>query len=717
MTRVSSSGSAWPDGARPGKAEWGWLLAVATLALAIGAAYSDALHGPFTMDDHVSIRDNEGIRHFGTALFPPATSMMAGRPVANLTFALDYALGGSDVRGFHLANIFIHFLVAMALFGLVRRLLVLPPLAARFGKDASLLAAGIALVWALDPLQTEAVTYISQRTESLMALFYLFSLLCLVRANESGRARLWLAGSVAACWCGGLVKEVIATAPLMALLFDRTFFSGTFAQALRRRPIYYAAMACVWPYLIGVTVLTSERGVGMTGQGTEWQFIITSCRSLVRYVRLSLWPDPLIFDYGNDMIRTLGPALPFIVLAAGLMVSAVLLWIRRPVLGLAPAWFFGILAPSTSIIPLFSQPMAQHRLYLPLAAVAMVTVLGAYAWMGRQCLWFFAGIAAVFGVTTYTRNHDYDSELGLWRDTYQKYPTNYRAITNMGVELAKMPGRLNEAIECLEKAVRLDPGTPEMRSLLGVAHVLVPGRIDDAIRETGQAVAESPKSAKFHSNYGYALAQKPDRIREALAEFEKAIVLDPRLPEAHFNYACVLAQIPGRLPEAVRHYETALEIRPDYVEAHTNLALAFEEMPSRAGDALKHFEAAARLKPDSVDIQYNLATALSADAQRLPEAVEHFERALRLKPDDPEVLNNLGRTLGEIPGRSAEAFARLTEALRINPNLAEAHYNLGVAYARTPGMKGNAIDEFGQALKLNPGLTEASARLRELQRP
>jgi hypothetical protein len=240
VTDSAAAADGWtvpPAGSRKGKrGGLSSLLALALLALAIGAVYSDALHGPFIMDDHVSIRDTERIRHFVTALLPPATSMMAGRPVGNLTFALNYALTGNDVRGFHLANILIHFLVALALFDLVRRLLVRPPLAARFGKDATLLAATTALVWALDPLHTETVTYISQRTESLMALFYLLSLSCFVRGNESGRAGLWLAGSVAACWCGALVKEVIATAPLMALLFDRTLFSGSFAKALHRHP-------------------------------------------------------------------------------------------------------------------------------------------------------------------------------------------------------------------------------------------------------------------------------------------------------------------------------------------------------------------------------------------------------------------------------------------------------------------------------------------------
>ena len=175
----------------------GWrVLAVATvLILAAVGAYWNSFNVPFLLDDQWATSQNSSIQRLGRigeVLLPPG-GIIAGRPLLNLTFALNYAWGGTSVRGYHVVNLLIHICAGLALLGIVRRTLLLPGLRHGYGEAALPLAAFAALIWTLHPLQTEAVTYISQRAESLMGLFYLLTLYCFIRSVSSiadvGRGR------------------------------------------------------------------------------------------------------------------------------------------------------------------------------------------------------------------------------------------------------------------------------------------------------------------------------------------------------------------------------------------------------------------------------------------------------------------------------------------------------------------------------------------------
>jgi hypothetical protein len=168
----------------------GWrVLAVAgILTLAAVGAYWNSFNVPFLLDDSLAIGDNPSIRHLsriGDVLSPPATGATAARPLLNLTFALDFAGSGLSVHGYHVVNLLIHICAGLALLGIVRRTLLLPGLRPRYGEAALPLAAVAALLWTLHPLQTESVTYISQRAESLMGLFYLLTLYGFIRTVTS----------------------------------------------------------------------------------------------------------------------------------------------------------------------------------------------------------------------------------------------------------------------------------------------------------------------------------------------------------------------------------------------------------------------------------------------------------------------------------------------------------------------------------------------------
>jgi hypothetical protein len=160
----------------------------AVLLVLVGAAtYANSLSGPFIYDDEEAIEENTHLRppwSVSRVLGAPPQSPLAGRPVVGASFALNYAAGELDVRGYHTLNIAIHILVALVLFGIVRRTLLTPAMRSRFERAATGIAFACALLWLVHPLQTEVVNYTTQRTESLMGLFYFLTLYCAIRPRD-----------------------------------------------------------------------------------------------------------------------------------------------------------------------------------------------------------------------------------------------------------------------------------------------------------------------------------------------------------------------------------------------------------------------------------------------------------------------------------------------------------------------------------------------------
>ena len=234
------------------------LAVVVLLALAAFAAYANSFKVPFLFDDESAVTKNASIKDltaFGTMLVSQNLTT-GGRPLVNLTLALNYAWSGDAVWSYHLVNLAIHLLAALTLFGVVRRTLRSASLADRWGAVSLPLSFLIALLWTVHPLQTAAVTYISQRAESLMALFLLLTLYGFIRATTSASPARWHWLSVICCFCGMATKEVMVTAPVMVLLYDRVFCAPSFGSALGKRRWYYGALVSSWlllAYLMGPT--------------------------------------------------------------------------------------------------------------------------------------------------------------------------------------------------------------------------------------------------------------------------------------------------------------------------------------------------------------------------------------------------------------------------------------------------------------------------------
>lgn len=537
-----------PDPEEKTKIAWAVWLMIAAGVLVYGNSFSGAF-----------VFDEKGIFEFKKNWL--WYSPFFRRPLARLSFMVNYALGGFNVWGYHAVNLAIHISAALTLFGVVRRTFLTQRLRAHYQKAATWLAWVVALVWMVHPLQTQSVTYIAQRAESLMGLFYLLTLYGVIRSTDCGRKGLWFAVAILSCALGMATKEVMVTAPIVILIYDRIFLATSWKEVFTRRGVLYAGLASTWLILTLALLQSPEtlrNSAGFSFQRiTPLEYALTQPGVILHYLKLSFWPHPLVLDYLWPVVRDLDsivfPLIP-VVLLLGLTAVALYRW---PTAGFLGVWFFAILAPTSSIMPV-ADLAAEQRMYLPLAAVVILAVISVYAlWISfcrnalfqKVCRPFlvFAGvgiIVSLLGVLTIQRNKDYRSAERIWLDTIQKRPKNFRAYTNYG-KLLQDRGLIQEAVASYQQALAIKPDYKYARNYLGYA-LAKQGKWDDAIEQHLKAIEVDPNFAEAYNDLALAYFQK--------ADYEKAVF----------------------------YLGVALQIKPDFSKARKNLEAISKAMAAQA---------------------------------------------------------------------------------------------------------------------------------------
>src|SRR5215471_18899735 len=281
------------------------------------ATYVNALQTPFVWDDDNAIATNESIRHVTTSLVPALETPLSGRPVVSLSFALNYAAGGLDTTGYHMVNLAIHVANALLLFGIVRRTL-------RRRGDESTPADGIALaaalVWMVHPLVSETIDYTTQRTESLMGLFFLLTLYASIRAWP------WIA--ILSCAAGMATKESMVIAPIAVVFYDLVFEFDSVAEALAARRVLYAGLALTWVEL-GLLLWRFPKSMAGGTAVSSLTYALNQAQMIGRYLWLSIWPSALVVDYGvPQSLHAADVAVQLVIIAAlvALTVFALFRW-------------------------------------------------------------------------------------------------------------------------------------------------------------------------------------------------------------------------------------------------------------------------------------------------------------------------------------------------------------------------------------------------------
>jgi Flp pilus assembly protein TadD len=571
--------------------------------------YANSYSGVFLLDDFGHIVTSESIQR----ITPLSRHLDDFRPLVHLSLAVNHAISGLSVWSYHAFNLAVHLLAGLVLFGVVRRTLALEHVraSARIRPDVGALL--IALPWTLHPIQTQAVTYVIQRGESMMGLFYLLTLYCVVRgatcqrseapvvrgagsARNTWRSLGWYLSAVASCAAGMLSKEAMVTVPLAVFLYDAIFLSRSWGGAARRRWLLYASLCATWGILAYLGLFhdilygSKKHGadLGFQVEGiTPWTYLLTQPEVLLHYLRLCLWPYPQCFDYGwRPVADWRQAALPGLVIIS-LLVATIWALVKRPQLGFLGAWVFVILAPTSSIVPIKDFAF-EHRMYLPLAAIIAFIVCAVHALaqgpMARKCA---AGVFVValggLAARTLARNADYSSATGMWSQVVAQRPDHSRAWNYLGVSLS-VDGRFEDAVQAYERALKIAPDAEESHVNLGKALVKV-GRFSEAVGHYREGLKTSPSDAKLRHSLAIAL-EKCGRIDEALAEYRETLRLNPTHPFASYNMGLAL-RAAGRYDEALAAFQRALQLNPSDASAQAQAAACRAKL-RRSTDAVKN---------------------------------------------------------------------------------------------------------------------------------
>lgn len=622
-------------------------LSFLTLMFIVAAIYANTLGVPFVFDDVPNIKHNPHIAYTRFSLDglwrAGFESPMSSRPVAYISFGLNYYLGGYDVFGYHVVNILIHLITGLLLFLLVKTTLLLsletagdasgPKPAAAVSVpargwrslDPSWVSFWTAALWLVHPVQTQSVTYIVQRMNSMAALFFVLSLLLYARgrvsqkrrANEPGRSPaqpyMWFVGSL----LGGLLalgsKEIAATLPFFILLYEWYFFQDLSRSWLKRYWIWVVVIPIVFVLVVAIYLgghPWDKILAGYVGRDfTPLQRVLTEFRVVIFYLSLLLWPHPSRLNLEHDFTLSYSLFDPLTTVLSlgvilGLLVMGIALAPRQRILSFCLLWFFGNLVIESSVIGL--ELVFEHRLYLPsmfmiLAAVMLFCRYVRHRWLQAMLL---AVVVVAGALGTFERNKVWQDEVTLLRDCIAKSPRKARSYYNLGIALAER-GHVDEAIEHYRAALQINPGY-----------------------------------AAVHTNLGIELYRL------------------------------------GKEDEALDHYAKALEINPDFENAHIQLGIALVGT-GRIADAIHHYSEALRINPASAEAQNNLGNIYLKQGH-LEKAMQHYTQVIKMNPEHAAALNNMGVVMFQL-GKFDRAIVLFQEAVRINPNFSDARNNLSSA--------------------------------------
>jgi len=539
------------------------------VVLAAGLVYWNAFQGGFVFDDHAlvlmrgKLRDPEGL----TSVFWSAHSArLLYRPLRTASYWLDYRLFGLDPWGYHLTNLLLHAATSIVAFLAALRLLPF---------RAALLTA---LLFAVHPIQTESVTYISGRRDLLSGLFVLLGFYAFLRHRDEG-GRRWLAAAALAYLLGLLSKEMAVTLPLLCLAYDAVrqadqqgLLNGA-AAALRRHWRLYLPPAAVGLAFGVYTIVRSHasRQTEFYGGGLDMT-ILTMARVFTHYLKLLLFPATLRVDYSFNAFPVTSswgdPSAWLAVMVLSLLVFGLVRLARTyPIASFGGLWFFLALLPVAQIIP-HHEMMAEHYLYIPTFGLflAVGSVVAYAPEKGRHAMSVY-GVCVLalvlLGTRTAVRNWDWKDDLTLWTTTVHTAPDAARARDNLGRAYIRR-GLDEQAEQEFAEAVRIKPEEPRYHDDLGLAY-LRRGKLTEGEGELRHALRGNPRLVSAHMNLGLTLVSQ-GRLVEAEAEFQEVLRMRPNVAMA-WDYLGRIRMRAGRLDEAATMLQRAVQLDPRLKEA------------------------------------------------------------------------------------------------------------------------------------------------------
>ena len=557
-------------------------------------------------------------------------------PLTTLSHMLDCQLWGLRPGGHHLTNVILHTIAVVLLF------LVLLQMTGSVWRSAF-----VGAVFAIHPLRVESVAWISERKDVLSAVFFMLTLGAYVRYARCPSLSRYLTMSMLFV-LGLMSKPMLVTVPFILLLLDYwplKRFAGRLSAKrliLEKIPLFALSAAA------GVATLWAQEPV-RTEQLPLISRLGNGVLSYMIYVKQLIWPVPLavFYPHPQDTLPSWEIVLAILLLA---LASAAAIALRRKYPYFITGWFWYLvmLLPVIGLIQVGSQAHADRYTYLPqiglylLLSWAITNAL--VSQLQRRILRVAAGVAVVaLAWCAHIQASNWRNGESLWKHTIAVTSGNFIAHNGLG-HLLLNDGRLDEAIEEFQIALKIDPRFPEAQKNLSVA-LTEKGRTDEAVAHLQTLIAEHPDDAQGHYNLGNALLKKGDS-RSAIAAYQKALLARSRYPAAHYNLGIALDQN-GRIDEAIAHYQKAVREQPDYAQAYYLLGNDLLR-EARVDDAIAAYERALKNRAKYPEVENNLGLAVLRKG-RPSEAIAHWQNALAINPDSVDSLNNLAWTLATFP--------------------------------------------------------------------
>ena len=615
-------------------------LSVALIAVLFAVfIYSPSFVGPFLFDDYQTIIENTAIKALKNIgwiwYYDPS------RFLTHFSFAINYAFHGLNVEGYHAVNFLLHLFNTFLVYSFVKLILGLDKAPLHRQNPIALAASFIFLS---HPIQTSAVTYISQRSVLLAAFFYLLVLNCYFLYRREGSRKYYALALIGAA-AGIFTKPIIITLPLAIILCEIYFFENPFKAAFRKqlRLLPFLVILLVVPVLLALwKYKTLEPGqiIEMTRETTDIsrkEYLLTQFNVLVTYLRLLVWPVHQNLDYDYPVAKGFFQFPTYCSFGALAVIGwlAFFLFRRKKMISFGIGFFLIALSLESSIFPI-SDVIFEHRLYLPLIgfAVALSVFLNDFLNQKSRIIGM-STLVVVLGVLTYQRNEVWSDRVGFLSDIVKKSPNKARPHNNLAVAYQEY------------------------------------GDLENAKKEYLKAISLKNDYAHAYNNLANIYVQE-GKIREAREYFEKAIQSKAGYEAPYFNLANIYKN-ENQFQKAEEYYKKSLSVNKVFIPAYVGLGQLYMEQ-GKTDLAGFYLRQATKLNPDYPYSYYSLGD-MALKEKDFENAVQFYRKAAEKKPDMTAAYNNIANIL-DMKGEWEEAAENYQIAIGLDPRFTNAYFNL-----------------------------------------
>ena len=643
-----------------------------TLFIIILSIYSNTFRASWHFDDISNIVNNKALHltklswtNIKNSFFAtPSQTKELYRPVACLSFALNYYFGKDNVFGYHIINISIHFLAAIFLFLFIYTTLNLPLLKARYGIHSYFIALLSTILWAVNPIQTQAITYIVQRMASMAGMFYIISMYLYVKGRTAtqtpSKIILFFLCAISILLALGS-KENAIMIPATLFLYDCLLIQGISRERVKKQlkillvGVILAIIICVIYFTFSDATLFSFFGLYENRPFTLWERLMTQPRLIIFYISLLLYPMSTRLSLDHDIAISSSLFDPIttilsIIVMLGVVVGTIFISKRRPFIGFSIFFFFLNHTIESTILPL--ELIFEHRNYIPSMlffvpiAIAFINALSYFSYkQSMQAIIALSIVLVIIGEShaTFMRNFTWKNEKSLWIDCIDKYPGLFRAHHN----LAKYYSEHNQDEKAIGKyknalTLKLITSTDEKAiTYFNLGSIYFQKKeFNKAKRYYLQAIKTNPCCQGVHNNLAVLLAITGNNHQKVFNELKKAIACNQANIQAYGNMGILLVKM-GRIDEGIVEIKKALKIEPYNIPTLERLGYAYMKK-GLLGTASLHFTKTLNRWPKNIRAFLYLTEIylLSGNKQKAQKSLSQFVDIIQHK-DLVKLLDHL----------------------------------------------------------------------------